>query len=111
MTTITETKTIDWPGKSGKTYRYWIHPLPPNFKAAAGNYIFAKETSPGNGKWLPIYIGETKDLSERFDDHHKMGCIKRNGAMHIHAHTNDNEQARLDEEADLIANWNPPCND
>mgnify|MGYP001565336527 CR=1 FL=1 len=108
MSTTTATSTIDWPGQSGRTYRYWIYELPPNLKAAPGNYIFAKESSPS--RWTPVYAGETEDLSERFNDHHKMPCIKRNGATHIHAHLNDSEDARLDEEADLIAKWSPPCN-
>lgn len=108
MTTVTETQTIDWPGKSGTTYRYWIYPIPPNFQAAAGNYIFAKQTKPGY--WVPVYIGETENLNQRFDDHHKMPCIVRNGATHIHAHLNANSQDRLNEEADLISNWNPSCN-
>ncbi len=107
---MADTPTIDWAGKSGKTYRHWIFPLPPNFKAEEGNYVFAKETAPNNGKWLPIYIGQTENLNERFDDHHAMPCIKRNGATHIHAHANKSKQTRLDEEAGLIAEWNPPCN-
>jgi hypothetical protein len=106
---VNSTPTIKWPGKSGKTYQYWIYPLPPNFSSEPGNYIFAKQTSPG--KWTPVYIGQTDDLSERFDDHHKMPCIKSHGATHIHAHKNTNgETTRKAEEADLIARWNPPCN-
>ena len=99
---------IDWKGKSGKTYRYWIYPLPPNFKAEPGNYIFAKEPTPG--RWTPIYIGQTENLNERFEDHHAMPCIKRNGATHINGHLNSDKQARLNEESDLLAQWNTPCN-
>lgn len=105
---MSQTKTIDWPGKSGQKYRYWIHKLPPNFKKASGNYIFAKEASPG--QWTPVYVGQTDDLSERFDDHHKARCISQSGATHIHAHTTPSKQERLDEESDLIARWNTPCN-
>lgn len=108
MTTATQTKTILWTGKSGAQYKYWIYKLPPDFKAQPGNYVFAKETKPGS--WAPVYIGQTNDLSERFDDHHQAGCIRRNGATHIHVHLNKSKQARLDEESDLIARWNPPCN-
>ena len=107
---MADAQTIDWPGKSGKTYRYWIYPLPPNFTANPGNYIFAHETT--STKWSPIYVGETEDLSERFDNHHAKECIERQGATHIHAHINNNGQtARRAEEADIIARWNPPCND
>ncbi len=100
--------TVNWSGASGRTYQYWIHPITTTFKAVAGNYIFAKEIEPG--RWRAVYIGETADLSERFDNHHKMPCIVRNGATHIHAHTNSDQNARLAEEMDLINNYRPVCN-
>jgi len=77
-------------------------------KDKGGNYCFAKETS--RGRWKPIYFGETRDLSERFDNHHKMDCIKKEGATGLHAHINEDEDDRLAEEADLVDKWNPPCN-
>lgn len=107
--TTTKTKTINWPGASGKEYKYWIHSMNTSFDSKAGNYIFAKQTSPG--KWRPVYIGQTGDLSERFDHHHKMECARRNGATHVHAHTNPNEANRLAEETDLVRKWGPVCND
>ena len=107
---MADTPTIDWPGKSEKTYHYWTYEYPHGLKAEAGNYIFTKESSPG--RWTPIYIGQTGNLDERFDDHHKMSCIKLNGATHIHAHLNNRgKTVRVAEEADLIARWNPTCND
>jgi hypothetical protein len=107
---MADTPTIIWRGKSGKEYKYWIFPISKmsGFKDEPGNYIFAKLTDRG---YYAIYVGQTGDLSERFDDHHKMPCIKRNGATHIHAHTSSpNEDTRLREEEDIIAEWNPPCN-
>ena len=106
---MTDTKTIDWQGRSGKSYAYWIYPISQNFQDKPGNYIFAREPSPGN--WTPVYIGQTQSLAERFDNHHAMPCIKRNGATHIHAHVNDGgEQTRRVEERDLIDNYDPVCN-
>ncbi|MCA8899725.1 MAG: GIY-YIG nuclease family protein [Hyphomonas sp.] len=101
--------TIDWEGASGKKYRYEIHPMSASFVAKAGNYVFAKETNPGY--WAPVYIGQTENLSERFDSHHKIDAARRNGATHIHAHLNPYKSDRLDEETDLVRRWNPPCND
>lgn len=103
------TKTIDWSGASGKKYRHWIYPLGASLNAKAGNYIFAKEVKPN--EWAPVYVGQTGDLSERFDHHHKLDCAKRKGATHIHAHNNANKSDRLNEETDLIRKWNPSCND
>ena len=109
MTTATATRTIHWSGLSGRQYEYRIFPLGTNFKAVPGNYIFAKEISPG--QHVPIYIGETEDLSERFDNHHKMPCIRLQGATHIHVHQNQGGgAARRLEERDLVDKWNPPCN-
>jgi len=110
---MSETSTTTWTGASGKTYKHYVYPLPRdwnfNFKAKAGNYIFAK-VSPQNF-WKPVYIGQTSDLSERFDDHHARTCITRNGATHIHVHTNNaGEAARRDEETDLIQAHDTPCN-
>ena len=101
---------IKWVGASGKSNIYRTCPINNiSFQAVAGNYCVAKETKPGY--FSPLYFGETADLSERFDNHHKMTCFTRNGATHIHAHTNSSGQtARLAEETDLIQQWNPTCN-
>lgn len=101
--------TIEWPGESGKAYKYWVYPIGTSLKAEAGNYIFARETKPNT--YLAVYIGQTENLSERFDDHHKKVCIKQEAATHIHAHLNATKQSRLDEESDLIAKWLPTCNE
>ena len=102
-------RTIDWHGVSGSTYRYWIYPLGTNFKNVPGNYIFAQEN--GDGQFTPIYIGQTSDLSERFDNHQKMPCIRRFGANCICAHTSSaSEKERLTEEQDLIQKRNTSCN-
>ena len=102
-------QTILWQGASGKQYEYWISPLGMSFVDEPGNYIFVKETSPNN--WIPIYIGETDSLKNRLADHEKLLCVRRNGGTHIHAHTTSgSQQVRKEEEADLLANWDPPCN-
>jgi len=109
MTTTTSTPTINWAGKTGQTYLYYIYPIGSSLKQVPGNYIFAKQTQPG--RWTPIYAGETGDLSERFDHHHKMACILQRGATHIHAHASSSDVAkRRLEEKDITDRWNPPCN-
>ncbi len=102
-------ETIMWPGKSGKKYKYSIHPIETTFKDVPGNYIFAKKTS--SGSWTPIYIGETESLKDRLANHEKMSCIQRHGGTHIHAHTSSSDvDVRRAEESDLLAQWDPPCN-
>ena len=103
-------ETIIWTGASGAQYEYRIYLFPHDFIVTPANYIFAKKTILGN--FRAVYIGETGDLSDRFDNHRAMPCIQRQGATHIHAHaTSDGAQTRRDEESDLIANYDPPCND
>lgn len=104
-------ESILWKGDSGKEYKYWIYDLEDTtHDAVPANYIFAKKTKPSF--YAPIYIGETEDISERFDNHHKMPCIFKNGATHLCTHTSSTEKkVRCAEEADLISNYNPVCND
>lgn len=103
------TTKIHWPGQSGRTYEYWIHPLGTAFKDAPGNYVFAKQNS--SGSWVPAYIGQTGSLRDRLADHEKEACAHRNGATHIHVHTSSSvESIRRNEESDLIARWQPACN-
>ena len=97
-----------WTGASGKKYEYEIYPIGAACSDVAGNYIFARESSPH--KWEAIYIGETESFKDRLPNHNELPCIKRNGGTHIHAHVNRDSQARLDEEADLLANNKTPCN-
>lgn len=100
---------ITWMGKSGKGYTYWLYKIDTNFDAVPANYIFCKETA--ENKVQAIYIGETGDLSERFDNHHRMPCIKREGATGICTHKSSGDgDVRRSEESDLIANYNPTCN-
>ena len=103
------TPTTEWIGQSGRSYTYWVHPIGTELKNSPGNYVYAKTGFLGG--WQPIYIGQTEDLSERFDHHHMAVCIQREGATHIHAHVNDSgQEVRLTEETDLIAHHGPPCN-
>ena len=101
-------ETVNWPGASGKKNKYWVHSLDTTFKDTAGNYVFAKKTS--SGKWTPVYIGETESLNDRLPNHEKLPCVRQNGGTHIHAHTSGGQKVRREEESDLLANFNPPCN-
>lgn len=100
---------IDWIGVSEKSYTYYIYEWPTDFSnKEPGNYIFCKLNK--DNVCEPLYIGEAKDLSVRFDNHHRMDCIEREGVTHIHVHTSGGEQERLDEETDLRQNYDPVCN-
>ena len=63
-----------------------------------------------NGNHTVLYIGQTSDLSERFDNHHKKTCFDRNRKTHIAAMLESSEAKRLRIEGDLISNYSPTCN-
>ncbi len=106
---------IEWAGKSGKTYKYWLREIEAgyktaNYKSEAGNYGFAKRLP--NGKFTPLYFGESDDLEARvISRHEKWDDAIKLGVTHVMGHTTPaGEQIRLAEERDLIEDWNPPLN-
>jgi excinuclease UvrABC nuclease subunit len=100
---------IDWLGSSGNRYRYWFTDLSLPIKDEPGNYMFVKQLA--NGNWLPVYIGQADSLSKRLAGHDRLADAQRAGATHAMTHTNHaGEQARLDEERDLIQYWSPSLN-
>jgi hypothetical protein len=68
-------------GSTGK-YDFEVYPLGADFKNVGAVYIISRRTvdAQGKGTHTFIYIGHTGDLSERFDDHHKAQCFKKNNA-------------------------------
>jgi hypothetical protein len=100
--------TSTWAGVSGTAYTYWITPIGAPMKAEAGNFIFAKRGP--SGKWSPLYIGETDDLSASLLDGDAQECVRRNGATHLHTHTAVGaRQVRQREAQDLKLRWRPKC--
>ena len=98
-----------WLGASGKRYRYAVYMFGTVFGPGPANYVFARETRPGH--YVPVFIGQTDDLSEPFDNHLAMQCIRLNRATHIHVKLSTApEEVRRAERSDLIAKWNPTCN-
>ena len=97
-----------WTGKSGKKYEYETYSMNTTWNDVPGNYIFAKEAPPGS--WEALYIGQTESFKDRLPNHEALPCVGQNGGTHVHARKNEGKQARLDEEADLLANGKTPCN-
>ncbi len=96
-------------GASGKTYKFNVYPWGQSFKPVGGVYLVLK----ANGSQQPynlIYVGQTVDLDERFNDHHKQDCFDRYGKTHIAVRAESVEQSRLAIESDLIKKHQPVCN-
>lgn len=103
---------IDWPGQSGKTYRYWFLSDPgtaASIKDEGGNYAFVKQLS--NGNFVPLYFGKADSLRDRIPNHECWAEATRLGVTHLMSHTTPaGDAARCAEERDLIQRWNPPMN-
>lgn len=102
---------MDWPGFLG-TYRYWRLPNPFDPKAIKhlpGNYMMVAAIRQG---LRPVYIGRSDDsLADRIPFHERMDDAIAAGAAYVYAAVNTTgNQARRDEEIDLIARWQPILN-
>ena len=94
-------------------YEFHAYPIGTEFPELPAVYAYTKEGS-GLIRWRqPIYIGETGDLSTRFDSHHKADCAEDHGATHIAVCVDnmDSDVRRLWSERMLVAHYKPPCND
>src|SRR5262245_66267554 len=100
-------ETLTFVGRSGAKYLFHVYPWGTEFKAVGGVYSILRHDADG---YAVIYVGQTRDLSERFDDHHKEECFSRNRKTHLAAMVEESERQRLMIEQDLIASYNPSCN-
>ena len=78
------------------------------WKAVGAVYIFAKPTS--DGGWRAVYVGQTKDMNDRMQDHSDWTAASRLGATAIHARTVSDEPMRKALEKVMIDAWKPPLN-
>jgi hypothetical protein len=105
--------TVTFTGNSGAKYGFNVYSLDTDFKEIGAVYFFTKRVKKENGKFTHtkhIYVGQTEDLSERFDNHHAMPCIKRHGTNCICVHSESSESKRRQIEDDIIAAYTPTCN-
>ncbi|MEW8508333.1 MAG: hypothetical protein AB2598_16685 [Candidatus Thiodiazotropha sp.] len=100
--------TVTLKGVSGRSYDFDVYPWGTSFKAVGAVYTVLKKHGTN---FSILYIGQTGDLSERFDNHHKRPCFDRNGKTHIGIHLESAESRRFDIETDLVRNYSPVCND
>ena len=101
-------ESITMEGRSGAKYDFQIYQWGTAFKPLGAVYAVLKRRA--DGRYDVIYVGQTGDLSERFDNHHRAACFTLNGKTHIGVHLESSEQRRLAIEKDLIAYYGPSCN-
>jgi hypothetical protein len=99
-----------WQGWSGAYYSFSVHRISrlPSFDQAV--YIMANWQA-AQGKWRPIYIGQSGDFGTRLNQHEKLTPAIRLGATHLLVHVfAGTDVARLTVETDLRRAWNAPLN-
>lgn len=113
---ITDTyKTLTLTGISGKKYVFNIYSysdfsdLQSAFLPISALYLFVLMDN--NDMCSLIYLGETGDLSTRFDNHHKKSCIESRNANSICVCSLDGDSFRKAAETDLLSAYSFPCND
>ena len=105
--------TIIFTGKNGKKYEFDIYEFGTKFKPLSAVYFITNRIKQSDNSYnhTRIYVGETDDLSTRFDNHHKDNCFKKHKANCTCIHLDNSEKSRLEKEKDLIENYHPLCND
>lgn len=118
FTNIGKTTTIK--GESGKEYQFQLYTFDTfeDIKSAWNSipalYLFTRrELSNGAYYHTYLYLGETGDLSTRFQNHHKESEIMSYSAncIGIYSHVPADEPGRLNLERDLLLANKFPCND
>ncbi len=96
-------------GASGTPFKFGVYRWGTDFKDVGAVYLILRNGNPG--KYDLLYVGQTGDLSERFDNHHKSPCFDRNGKTHVGIKVVSAERQRLDIESDLLRKNRTTCND
>jgi excinuclease UvrABC nuclease subunit len=104
-----DNQTVSATCATGATYNFYVYPWGTDLKQIGGVYMVLRKGYQ-NGNYDVLYLGQTGDLSARFDNHHKKPCFDRNRKTHIAAMVESSEAKRLNIEADLIRKYNPNCN-
>lgn len=111
--------TITIQGMSGTNYIFNVYgftyfsDLVDTFKSISALYAFTRRFPQGMSFTHDlIYVGETRDLSTRFNNHHKENCIMNGSANCICIHSfYGTELERLAAETDILNAFDLPCND
>lgn len=100
-------------GASGRTYGLRVYALGTRFRKLSGVYVIANRSHGTNGghRHIPVYVGQTEDLSQPLREHRKAAAFLEHGANCVCLLADSSEDSRLAKEQDLIAAFHPICND
>ena len=96
-------------GASGNQYVFQAYPIDTQFLNLGGVYIFTRHSVDDQGKvnFQPLYIGQTKSLTERLTpNHHAWNKALTSGFNTLCVYIDINESSRKSCERDLLNNYN-----
>lgn len=107
--------TLDLTGKSGTKYTFEIFRYDDEKPKSPVVYIVSNryKKSEGGHSHTIIYIGKAKNMYDRFQDHEKESCFKKEKANCFGYFIDSSEDSRTKKERDLIDGRGslPPCNE
>ena len=101
--------TCFWPLGNGESLEFTIYDKNEGWNKVAGLYIFSHLAE--DGRWLPLYVGQTNDFSARLPSHERLKEALQRGATHIHALVVPLQENREAWESMLIQNLHPSMNE
>lgn len=102
-------------GASGDEYEFEVFSPDTEWGKDKVVYIFAEDQ--GDGEYAPIYIGQTRNMAERWERHQydstdgKWPCAEESGADCVCLLDAPDTGFRWGTEADLIDNYDTECNE
>lgn len=99
-------------GHSGEVYRLKVYALGTRLRKESGLYVITcrSRNAEGGYRHVPVYVGQTEDLSQPIGRHRRLQQFKEHGANCICLQPDVSEKSRRAKEADLIAKYHPVCN-
>jgi hypothetical protein len=100
-------KTTTLTGESGHNYEFEVSALDAKLDSVGAVYVITRVQ---DDEHFVLYVGETGDLSNRFDNHHKAKSFEEKGGDCLCIHLDGDIKSRQKKESDLIAHYRPLCN-
>lgn len=103
--------SIQFCGGSGCRYDFRVYLWGHHFKPVAAVYVITERRLEPDGKvqYLPIYVGETIDLSRIFENHPCEECFQVYFANTVAAFAEEDSKNRKAIVLDLLSVIKPPC--
>jgi hypothetical protein len=104
--------TLDYTGRSGRSYTFRLYVWRTPLKAVPAVYIVTERIAEPNqaAVYKPVFVGSTRDISRVYEAHACQDCFDLHYANTIGVLREPNAAIRKAIELDLIDALHPPCN-